>query len=559
MTIIGRVAALENRPTTIDEFYFWTSRDRILNPFDVVVVEHLHSSKTYGVIEEIFHITDSSGYMGSFISNDFGDPELSPPTHRIGMNYIKAKVVGNSEEIYNPVCDGSIVRLATEEEVKKALGLSKVRNAFPCGYIQMYSYNQKEKLRIPVDFNGKFLIGPEGAHLNISGISGLAAKTSYSMFLLKGIQHKMMLPADKRPLKDETVAFVVINVKGRDLLSIDKPPAEGQLSEQDKELYEALGVNPAPFDLVKYYYPFDDDNYSNTYATTKDVQDQIIAGIGRRFKYVYEDDVDSIDLLLSSIDDSSGTMDSVCSFIQSGQGNFAPGTTRNWDSFETEVDSQCQKGGGGSNKEIMVQSWRKFKRIITKSLRNPLFANRVDATKGEVRLATALSQIKPNEVHVIDIAKLDETLQSYIFGDVIRCIYEKKLGKNSEENEELPTRIIIFIDELNKYGGSDLPKNSPILRQLIDITERGRSLGIVLFSAEQFKSAIHARVKGNCATHAYGRTNAIEISQKDYSYIPSVYKNMMIRMTQGEYIVQNPVFTSPLHIRFPRPVYFQEK
>lgn len=557
MSTIGRVAALENRPTTIDEFYFWTDRKRILNPFDVVVVEHLNSSITFGVIEEINHITDSTGYMGSYISNDFGDPELSPPTHRIGMNYIKAKVVGNTENIYNPVCDGSLVRLASETEVKTALGLSNVKNAFPCGYIQMYAYDSKEKLQIPVNFNGKFLIGPEGAHLNISGISGLAAKTSYTMFLIKSIQHMMMQPKESRPLKDETVAFVVINVKGRDLLALDREPAKGTISVKDKGLYQEMGIEPTPFENVKYYYPFDDPNCSNTYASTDDIESQIKAKTGFRYKYIYNDDIDSIDLVLSSIDDSTGTMDSVCNYIQAGQGKFDK--IRYWEDFENEVDNHCKKGGGGKEKEIMVTSWRKFKRVISKSIRNPIFSRRVAESKGETRLGKALKNIKPNEVHVIDIAKLDETLQSYVFGDVIRTVYDFKLGQDVEKLENFPTRIVIFIDELNKYAGSDLPKNSAILRQLVDITERGRSLGIVLFSAEQFKSAIHDRVKGNCATHAYGRTNAIEISKKDYSYIPSVYKNMMIRMSQGEYIVQNPVFTSPLHIRFPRPVYFQEK
>lgn len=43
-----------------------------------------------------------------------------------------------------------------------------------------------EKVILPVNLNSKFIIGPEGAHLNISGISGLASKTSYAMFLLKG-------------------------------------------------------------------------------------------------------------------------------------------------------------------------------------------------------------------------------------------------------------------------------------------------------------------------------------------------------------------------------------
>ena len=112
-----------------------------------------------------------------------------------------------------------------------------------------------------------------------------------------------------------------------------------------------------------------------------------------------------------------------------------------------------------------------------------------------------------------------------------------------------------FIDELNKYAASDAPKSSPILRLLLDIAERGRSLGIVLFSAEQFKSSIHKRVSGNCSTHAYGRTNSVEVSDKTYSFVPNTYKNMMTRLKQGHYIIQNPVFRSMLHINFPLPIY----
>ena len=76
---------------------------------------------------------------------------------------------------------------------------------------------------------------------------------------------------------------------------------------------------------------------------------------------------------------------------------------------------------------------------------------------------------------------------------------------------------------------------------------------------EQFKSDIHDRVKGNCATHAYGRTNAIEISKPDYQFVPPVYKSMLTRLKQGEYILQNPVFRSLLNIKFPRPLYKQFK
>lgn len=95
--VIGKVAATEKAPTTIDEFYFWTNKNRILSPFDVIKVEHIsnkgkdETSTTYGVIEEISHITDSSSYLSNYISNDFGDVELEANMHRIGMNYVKAK------------------------------------------------------------------------------------------------------------------------------------------------------------------------------------------------------------------------------------------------------------------------------------------------------------------------------------------------------------------------------------------------------------------------------------------------------------------------------------
>lgn len=151
-------------------------------------------------------------------------------------------------------------------------------------------------------------------------------------------------------------------------------------------------------------------------------------------------------------------------------------------------------------------------------------------------------------------------MQGFVFGDAIRAIYDLQLGQYSADDEYTPpSKIIIFIDELNKYASTDTPKSSPILRQVLDVAERGRSLGIILFAAEQFKSNIHTRVTGNCSTFAFGRTNAIEIAKKDYSFIPSVYKSMMSRLKQGEYIVQNPVFSSLLNVKFPKPIYKQFK
>jgi DNA helicase HerA-like ATPase len=550
MKQIGKIIATEKVPTTVDEFFFWTDKELIIKPFDVVKVKHLKNSVTFGVVEEISHLTDSSSFLAGYISSDFGDVSASAYTQRIGMNYVKAKVVANSLNIYTPVLDGFPVSLANEDDVKEALGLKDIKNPMPCGYIEMYE--APDNITIPVHFNSHFLIGPEGAHLNISGISGLASKTSYAMFLLKAIQDQYL---DKK--HKESVAFVFLNVKGRDLLAIDEPNEE--LTKEDLAKYVNLGINTDPFQNVKYFYPYSKEITTSTYAKKEDVKSQMDLGKAEMYKYIYEDDKESIDLLFSNVDDPNQTMESIVNVIATGQGKFSNLT--NWSDLLTEIQEHTKSGNTGKDKEITVLSWRKFYRLFRKTIeKTTIFQTAVNKDKKETRLQESIKNIKKNDAFVIDIAKLDEETQGFVFGDVMRAIYDLKLGQIDNRKEaDIPSKIVIFIDELNKYASKDVPKNSPILRQLLDITERGRSLGIILFAAEQFKSDIHDRVKGNCATHAYGRTNAIEVSKPDYQFVPKVYKSMLTRLNQGEYILQNPIFRSLLNIKFPKPLYKQFK
>ena len=567
--IIGRVLATEKNPTTIDDFKFWTDQNLILNPFDIVKIEHVDKSYSYGVIEDIGHITDAASFLTNFISSDFGNVEVESPTLRLGMNFVSAKIICNTKNIYIPVQNNAKVMLANPQEIEYALGLKDIQNPLVCGYLEMYAGNKDcEKVTLPVNLNSKFIIGPEGAHLNISGISGLASKTSYAMFLLKAIQDRYLNKAlDPNNCDEDSVAFVLFNVKGKDLLTIDQlndfsdeknPEAE---KEKTFKMYKDLGLSPKPFENVQYYYPYSVPNtrFWNTYMTPEEVEENVKLKKAKKFKYIYKDDKDNLDLMFSNIDDSNQTMDAIISYIISGQGKF--GQITDWQDFLDAVKEKCAAGSSSSDKEIPVASWRKFYRIVNKGITdNRIFSRDINSSKGETRLGDALKYIKKNEVHVIDIAKLSEDKQAYVFGDAVRTIYDLQLGQYSgDEGVNPPSRIVIFIDELNKYASKETPKNSPILRQILDVAERGRSLGVVLFAAEQFRSAIHDRVTGNCSTHAYGRTNSIEVTKTDYKSVPTVYKTMMTRLKQGEYIVQNPVFRSMLNIKFPKPIYKQNK
>ncbi|MDR0918499.1 MAG: ATP-binding protein [Oscillospiraceae bacterium] len=553
--LIGRVIATEKNPTTIDNFYFWTNSDTKLNAFDIVKVERENGTNTYGVIESISHITDAASFLTDFISSDFGDVDVIEPTYRVGMNYARAKVSYNTKNDYTPVHNNSKVYLATAEEITSALGLDNIENPLVCGSLKMYEGTEFE-VTLPVNLNSKFLLGSEGAHLNISGISGLAAKTSYAMFLMKSIQDTFSIASDD----EDSVAFVMFNVKGRDLMAIDSPNAE--LDEETKSAYENLGLTTTPFKSVKYYIPFSDSksNKQSTYLLQDDIKSYIDCGKLKKYKYVYEDDKESIEMMFSNVEDPTQTMEAIVSkVIDETDPDFK--NLKTWGAFLETVSENSQKGSNGSKGEISVLSWRKFKRIVNKAIKSDdMFANRVEYDKSECRLAEELKSIKKNEVHVIDIAKLPEDKQAFVFGDAVKTIYNLQLGEYEGENDvNPPKKIVVFIDELNKYASTEVPKSSPILRQILDVTERGRSLGVVLFGAEQFRSAIHKRVTGNCATHAYGRTNTIETSTGDYKSLPETYRNMLTRLSQGDYLIQNPVFRSLLKIKFPKPIYKQFK
>ena len=558
--LIGRVLATEKSPTTMDKFNFWTNSDLKLHAFDIVKVEHIDKSFTFGVIENISHITDAQSFLTNFISSDFGDVELDEPTLRVGMNYAETTVSFNDRNLYTPVHNNAKVYLASAEEITMALGLDKIQNPLVCGSLKMYE-GTSDEVTLPVNLNSKFILGPEGAHLNISGISGLASKTSYAMFLMKSIQDQYL----KDEKSDDSVAFVIFNVKGKDLMAIDRSNDFTNDAPGSKETtlaeYAKLGLSIEPFKNVKYYIPYSGNTSAkqSTYLSKDDIDAYLKDGQLKKFKYVYADDKENIEMMFANIDDPQQTMESIISkIIDKDDSDF--GGLSTWSDFMEKVTENSQKGSNGTKGDISVLSWRKFKRVVRKALQDDMFAARVNDANNECRLADELKKIKKNEVRVIDIAKLPEDKQAFVFGDAIRTIYNLKLGEYDAESGVMPpTRIIIFIDELNKYASKDVPKTSPILHELLDVTERGRSLGVVLFAAEQFRSAIHDRVTGNCATHAYGRTNSIETSTKDYGSLPSTYKSMLTRLEQGDYLIQNPVFRSLLKIKFPKPIYKQFK
>ena len=489
--LIGRVSATEKYPSSCDDFQFWLSDDTILSPFDIVRVENkTDDSVTYGVVQDILHITDGTGHLSNYVSSDFGNVDTIPMTRRLSLSYAKVSVIHNTKENFMPVFEGAPVYTTDNNDIETALGLDNIdeRTAIPAGLMKTSSNDP-----VSIKYNGDFLIGPEGAHMNISGISGLATKTSYVMFLLKAIQYKY---------KDD-VAIIVMNVKGDDLLHVHQPNEKITSSQRDE--WDALGIPCEPFENVKYLYPYrrqKDKLYANTALSGEDLAEQYAAKQAANYVYTFEHDIDKVDMLFSNVDDPNYTIESILNQIDSGS-EFKD--VSSWNEFKEKLKEFCVKGSEKNRSSgILMQSWQRFKRLINNSINDDVFVNSrsMASDQHQVYLSDEVLNINGGEMMVVDIAGLTEQLQCLVFGDIIRSVYSLKHGDYDQDDRSskmpVPKRIIIFVDELNKYAPSTSSKNSPLLANLLDITERGLSEGVVLFSAEQFRSAIHERIKGNC-------------------------------------------------------------
>jgi hypothetical protein len=154
-------------------------------------------------------------------------------------------------------------------------------------------------------------------------------------------------------------------------------------------------------------------------------------------------------------------------------------------------------------------------------------------------------------VYVIDVATLEEDAQDLIFARVV-----SKIREHLERRDLGVKHLIVFVDELNKYAPNDA-QDTYVRKMLLDIAERGRYLGLVLFSAQQFRSQVHRRVVGNSGTALYGRMDGDELATPGYAVLSPAIRTRLATLEKGQLMVRHPHFTQPIFVRFPRPAVLQ--
>lgn len=544
-TPIGRVVATELKPATPHQFHFWTATETSIGIGAIVRVEGsgtrtAESGRTvYGVVTDGFAYSDLVTPLHDVIGAE-GDPARAAesPTERPEIRLWTAAVLRQiPEEPLQPVPLGA-VHVATNADVAAALRMDAYLNTAQPTAIPVGLY-ESGGLEAPVYLDADFLLGPEAAHLNISGVSGLATKTSAVEFLLSSIFHHY-------PAHRGSVAALCFNVKGPDLLFLDQP---GAADDSDRRRYARLGIAPGPFERVRYFAPFKADGVNlNTLRTHPDLAQSV-----EPLVWGLTEVLDFAEVLLNR-DDIDAKADAFIDFLGDRvvRREFADGfggehrveTFADLERLFRSIFDGLELAGRGD-------IWRTHHIATIRKVRNRL-GNVSTRCKGLVTDDGPASDLpwgrfEDRGVYVIDVANVDPLGQDLVFARVV-----SKLREHLERRDLGVDAVVVFVDELNKYAPAD-GADTYVKKMLLDISERGRYLGLVLFGAEQFRSQVHRRVVGNAGTQVFGRMDSDELATPGYQVLSPATKIKLATLPVGELMVRHPHFTQPIFVRFPRP------
>jgi hypothetical protein len=438
-------------------------------------------------------------------------------------------------EIFVPPHPGDAVRIVRDAEFRRALSFDRMEAPVPIGLTRTGER---------VYANLEFLDGTRGAHASISGVSGVATKTSYATFLLYALFNSGALGAGATNAK-----ALVFNVKGEDLLWLDQPNV--RLDAAGRADYARLGLPAGPFESVAFFAPSKKGGATpvpDTGSRQEGVRPYLwtLREFARerllRFAFAEGDDVraqfqfvvlrveraleqaaregDATDaaialdgVRLTGFGDLVDLLDTAALDRLMGTAPFTQGTL---DAFRRRLHAAAQHMGhlvsGDSSARGRGIEW--------------------DA----------------QQVTVVDIHRLHATAQMFVVGVLLKRMLDRKEAQGTAR-----PLVFVVLDELNKYA----PREgwSPIRDVLLDIAERGRSLGVSLFGAQQTASEVERRIVGNAALKVVGRLDAAEAERAEYGFLTRVGRLRATMLQPGTMIVSQPEIPIAVLLRFPFPAW----
>jgi uncharacterized protein len=529
VTEVGRVLGTEDANCL--DFWVGVAEGQYLQLDDVVAVQTpLPDGRTidlYGIVDMV-----RARHEGAkFDSDVFRVSEGILPVGTATSAHVALTRV--EPEIFIPPAPGQAVERANEAQREIGLYFDGMSNRFPSGL------SRDGQL---VYANLDFLDGSRGAHVNISGISGVATKTSYALFLLYSLFNSGALGA-----RAANTRALIFNVKGEDLLWLDKP--NRNLLAEQADRYRALGLTPEPFRSVSLWAPVRRGSPEPIPDTSGRVEG--ITAYSWTLREFCQDRL--LRFMFAEGDNETSQLSYVISQLEARLAGARTQGDMPWveiegnqiDSFQELVDYV------GNNITGLVST------AIAPGTRDA-FVRRFEAAAGamgQLIRADAPSQAeqrrldwRQRQVNVIDIQKLPDRAKRFVVGVVLKRLLEEK--DRTGQREPL---VFLVLDELNKYAPRD--GWSPIKEVLLDIAERGRSLGIVLIGAQQTATEVERRITANSSFRVVGRLDAAEAQHGEYGFLSTQARARSVILKPGTMFLQQPEIPIPLLVQFPFPAW----
>lgn len=539
---VGLVMATEQEAATPLSFWVYVDPQRYLQLDDVVHMQHVLPDgqiiDVYGVVDEVRAVQEGVRYDSDVaLARDGVLPAETAVAAHVAVTRI-------DPEIYVPPRPGEPVEIAHGLPREIALFFDKMHQ-IPFGVTRSLE---------PVFANLDFLDGTRGAHVNISGISGVATKTTYATFLLYSL-----FEGEALGTRRSNTHALIFNVKGEDLLFLDRPNTRLDTEHPEaRAQYAAAGLPVGPFGSVAFYAPVrpgwqtGDIAIPNTGSRT--------AGVTAFYWTLREFCTNRyLRFLFADADDDRSQIGYVVQQVET-ELLYAASTS-------LPVGAPTVQIGGD-----MVTDFAELVAAIARMVADGqwggraaegtkhAFLRRLEAAaphvghlvRGAISADAEAHQLnwQQRNITVIDINRLHDRAQRFVVGVVLKRMFEDKESTGSSER---PPLTFVVLDELNKYAPRE--GHSPIKDVLLDIAERGRSLGVVLIGAQQTASEVEQRVVSNCAYRIVGRLDSAEAARSDYGFLSAAARARASLLKPGTMIVHQPEIPVPLLVQFPFPAW----
>lgn len=486
----------------------------------------------YGIVDQVIKRYEGQTY-------DTDSLRAAAGTLPVEIAYVAhVSVTRIDPELFAPPAPGTAAMVVRGEDYQKALYFDTMERKLPIGVTRTGE---------PLYANLEFLDGTRGAHASISGVSGVATKTSYATFLLYSMFHSGTLGASAVNTK-----ALIFNVKGEDLLWLDRPNA--RLTEAAARDYAALGLPVGPFRSVALFAP------------ARRRSEVIVPDTGGRQEgvhpYVWTVREFALQRLLRFAFVEGDDARAQLSFVIHRLERVLEDAAKDGDPNDAGLTVEGERITSFDDLVDFCDSER-FDHLIGARVASgtlDAFRRRLHSAaqhlghlvRGTAEAVGRSIEWEAQQVTVVDIHALHSRAQMFVVGVILKRLMEEKEAKGKPD-----PLLFVVLDELNKYA----PKSgwSPISEVLLDIAERGRSLGVSLFGAQQTASEVERRVVANAALRVVGRLDAAEAERNEYRWLTRPARLRAAMLQPGTMIVAQPDIPQPVLLRFPFPAWATRK